>query len=118
LRAAGPLPPCNVHEHIDVALAWWRQGRSIYLDERSRVLIMDTPPEPLRDYEIPYFRFRWDWTRARQSQEFIREKWRMANLFNVMSFVEEKHSALRPETIVTRYESALEADQWPAEISA
>jgi hypothetical protein len=42
----------------------------------------------------------------------------MANLFDVMSFVEEKHRALRPETIVTRYESALEADQWPGEISA
>jgi hypothetical protein len=118
LRAAGPLAPFNVHEHVDVALAWWRQGRSVYLDEASRVLVMDTPPEPLRVYEIPYYRFRWDWTRARQSQDYIREKWRMANLFDVKPFIELKHSALRPEAIVSDYGSALEADQWPAEISA
>jgi hypothetical protein len=118
LRAIGPLPPCNVHEHIDVAIAWWRQGRSVYLDEGSRVLVMDTPPEPLRDYEVPYFRFRWDRTRAQQSQEYVRSKWRMANLFDVTPFVDEKHAALLPDSIVTRYASPLETDQWPARISA
>jgi len=118
LRAIGPLPPCNVHEHIDVAIAWWRQGRKVYLDQGSRVLVMDTPPEPLRDYEVPYFRFRWDRARAQQSQEYVRKRWRMANLFDVMPFVDEKHGALRPDKIVTRYESPFEADQWPAGISA
>ena len=117
LRAAAPLPPINLHEHVDMAIAWWRQDKSVYLDEASRVLIMDTPPEPLRDYELPYYRFRWDWKRALQSQEYVRDRWRMANLFDAMPFVEQKHRALQPETIVTRYESALEADQWPAEIS-
>jgi hypothetical protein len=118
LRAVGPLAPLNVHEHIDLAVAWWRLGKTIFLDRKSQVLVMDTPPEPLRDYECPYFRFRWDAARARQSQEYVRNKWRMANLFDVMPFIEDKHGALRPEVIVADRESPFAVDQWPAEISA
>jgi hypothetical protein len=118
LRAAGPLLPFNVHEHIDLALTWWKHDRSIFLDPASRVLVVDTPPEPLRAYETPYYRFRWDRTRARQSQEYIRAKWRMANLFDVMGFVEEKHGALKAEAVLQDGASPFESDQWPAVISA
>ncbi len=118
LRAVGPLPPLNVHEHIDLAVALWRQNRTVYLDRASRALVMDTPPGPLRDYECPYYRFRWDAGRARQSQELVRQRWRMANLFDVMPFIREKHTALQPSAVLAGYDRALEADQWPAEISA
>jgi len=118
LRAVGPLPPLNVHEHVDLAVALWRQKRTVFLDRASRALVIDTPPGPLRDYECPYYRFRWDAARARQSQELVRQRWRMANLFDVMPFIREKHTALQPAAVVAGYDSALEADQWPAEIPA
>ena len=50
-RAVSPLPPLSVHDHIDLCVALWRLGMSAYLDERARVLYMDSPPLPLRDYE-------------------------------------------------------------------
>jgi hypothetical protein len=118
LRAVGPLPPLNVHEHVDLAVALWRQKRTVFLDRASRALVIDTPPGPLRDYECPYYRFRWDAGRARQSQELVRQRWRMANLFDVMPFIREKHTALQPPAVVAGYDSALETDRWPAEISA
>jgi GT2 family glycosyltransferase len=117
-RALAPLPPLNVHEHVDLALALWRAGKSVYLDEGARVLFMDTPPLPLRDYECAFYRFRWDRARARQSQDYVREKWRMANLFDSAPFVERQHGALLPGKVLERYASALEADSWPAEIPA
>jgi len=118
LRAVGPLPPLNVHEHVDLAVGLWRQNRTVFLDPASRALVIDTPPNPLRDFECPYYRFRWDAARARQSQELVRQRWRMANLFDVMPFIREKHTALQPAAVLAGDDSALETDQWPAEISA
>jgi hypothetical protein len=89
----------------------------VYLDGHARALFMDTPPLPLRDYECAFYRFRWDRTRARLSQEYVRDKWRMGNLFDPGPFIERQHSALAPGKVLTGYASALEADQWPAEIS-
>lgn len=116
-RALVPLAPLSVHEHVDLAVALWRERRSVYLDERARVLFMDSPPLPLRDYECAFYRFRWDHTRARLSQDYVRNKWRLGNLFDAMPFVERQHSALQPGKVLTGYASSLEADQWPAEIS-
>jgi GT2 family glycosyltransferase len=118
LRALAPLAPLNVHEHVDLALGLRQAGGMVYLDENARVLFMDTPPLPLRDYECAFYRFRWDRTRARLSQEYVRNKWRMGNLFDPLPFVERQHGALLPQNVLQRYDSALEADQWPAEISA
>jgi GT2 family glycosyltransferase len=118
LRAIGPLPPLNVHEHVDLALALWRAGKTVYLDEKARVLFMDCPPLQLRDYECPFYRFRWDLGRARLSQAYVQDKWRMGNLFDAIPFVERQHTALAREKVLTGYASALEADQWPAGISA
>ena len=117
-RAVALLPPLNVHEHIDLSIALWRQGRVAYLDERAKVLYAGSPPLPLRDFECPYFRFRWDPTRARQSDRYVRDKWHIADLFDVMPFVARQHLALRPESVLTRYDSAFEADSWPEEIAA
>jgi len=118
LRSLGPLPPLSVHDHVDLALALWREGRTVYLDERARVLFLDSPPLQLRDYECPFYRFRWDLGRARLSQAYVQDKWRMGNLFDAIPFVERQHAALEREMVLTRYASVLEADQWPAEISA
>ncbi len=118
LRPLLPLPPLNVHEHVDLSLALWRAGRAVYLDAAAHVLFLDTPPLPLRDYECAYYRFRWDLGRARQSQRYVQEKWSMGNLFDPLPFVQRQHTALQPGKVLTSYASALEADQWPAEISA
>ena len=118
LRKLAPLPPLNVHEHVDLALALWRAGAGVYLDEAARALFLDTPPLPLRDYECPFYRFRWDLGRARLSQRYVQEKWQMGNLFDPLPFVERQHTALQPGKVLTGYASALEADQWPAGISA
>jgi GT2 family glycosyltransferase len=115
-RAVCPLPPLSVHEHFDLGIALWRMGKEAFLDHRARVLYMDTPPLPLRDFEVPYFRFRWDPARARQSDQYVRSKWRIADLYDGMSFIARQFTALRPEAILTRYDSALEADTWPEEI--
>jgi GT2 family glycosyltransferase len=117
-RAVAPLPPLSVHEHIDLAIDLRRLGHAAYLDDRARVLYMDTPPLPLRDFECPYYRFRWDPLRARQSDGYVRSKWRLADLFDAMLFVARQHTALRPEAVLTRYESVFEADLWPEEIAA
>jgi hypothetical protein len=118
LRALGPLPPLSVHEHVDLALSLWREGKTVYLDEGARVLFLDTPPQQLRDYECPFYRFRWDLGRARLSQGYVQHKWRMGNLFDAMPFVERQHAALAQERVLSCYASVLEADKWPAEISA
>jgi GT2 family glycosyltransferase len=116
LRSLGPLPPLSVHDHVDLVLGMWRQGRTIYFDERAKVLYMDVPPLQLRDYECPFFRFRWDPARARQSHDYVRDKWRMGNLFDSTPFIERQHGAMQPGKVLTSYASALETDQWPAEI--
>lgn len=117
-RAVCPLPPLSVHEHIDLSVALWRLERAAYLDDRARVLFMDSPPLPLRDFECAYYRFRWDPMRARQSEGYVRSKWRLADLFDVMPFVARQHTALRPEAVLTRYETLFEPDLWPEEIAA
>jgi len=118
VRSLAPLAPLSVHEHVDLAVALWREDRPVYLDHRARALFMDSPPLPLRDYECAFYRFRWDRSRARLSQDYVRNKWRMGNLFDPMPFVERQHGALLPEKILTGYASALEADRWPADVSA
>ncbi len=118
LRSVCPLPPISVHEHIDMAVALWRQGRSMHRDPRVRVLFMDAPPLALRDYECPFFRFRWDAARAKQSDDYVRSRWRLADLFDVMPFIGRQQLALRPEAVLTRYDSVFEPDLWPEEIAA
>jgi GT2 family glycosyltransferase len=115
-RAVCPLPPLSIHEHIDMGIAMWRAGMTTYLDERARVLFMDSPPLPLRDFEVPFYRFRWDPVRARQSDGYVRDKWHPADLFDGMHFIAHQHAALRPEAILRSYDRALEADPWPAEL--
>jgi GT2 family glycosyltransferase len=112
-RAVAPLPPLNVHEHIDLCIALWRNGQTAYLDKRARVLYAGSPPLPLRDLEHAYYSFRWDVTRARQSHRYVRDRWRTADLFDPLHFVERQHTALQPSSILTHYDSVFDADIWP-----
>lgn len=118
LRAVSPLPPLSVHEHIDLCIALWRRGMAAYVDARVRVLYMDSPPLPLRDYEIPFYRFRWDAVRARQSDAYVRDRWRLVGVFDGMTFIARQQTALQPDAILTRYDSIFESDPWPEEIPA
>lgn len=117
-RAVSPLPPLSVHDHIDLSIAFWRHGMTAFMDERIRVLYMDSPPLPLRDIECPFYRFRWDAVHARQSDAYVRSKWRIPGLFDAKSFIARQQTALQPEAILTRYDSIFELDPWPDEIPA
>jgi hypothetical protein len=117
LRALGPLPPLNMHEHVDLSIALWRAGNSVVHDDQVRTLYAGSPPLPLRDFESPYFQFRWDAARARQSDRFLRSKWPIAELFEPDQFIQHQLQALRPEAILSRYESVFAADSWPPELA-
>jgi len=116
-RAVGPLPPLTVHEHIDLSIALWRQGRTSYLEERAGVLYLDSPPVPLRDYDRAFYDFRWDAIRARQSDRYVRDQWRIGELFDGNSFAARQQRALRPEAILASYDSVFSADVWPEDLA-
>ncbi len=111
-RAVTPLAPLSVHEHIDLVAALRAAGEEAYLDENARALFLDSPPVPLRDYEAAFYRFRWEPARARLSQEYVRDRWKLAELFDVLPFVARQQAALRPESLIAGYDSLFAADLW------
>jgi GT2 family glycosyltransferase len=116
LRAVLPLPPLNVHEHVDLSIALWRLSKTTFLETRARVLYAGSPPLPLREFERRYFAFRWDPERAKQSDVYVRNKWHIAKLYDAMNFIEHQQRALAPEAVLVRYDSVFAADEWPEEL--
>ena len=115
LRSRAPFPPLSFHDHIDLCLDVWRARQAVYEDERARVLYVGSPPLRLRDFECPYFRFRWEPGRMRLSDSYVRGKWPLAELFDPAHFIAHQHQGLRPENVLERYDSAFAADTWPEE---
>ena len=118
LREFSPLPPLSMHEHVDLSIALWRAGRRVFHDDRARVLYAGSPPLPLRDFEADYFRFRWDPTRARLSDQFVRDKWRIAELFEPGHFIAHQLQALKPGAVLSAYDSGFATDSWPEAFAA
>lgn len=117
LRTVHPLPPLNTREHIDLAVAFWKQGLRAYQDDRAQAVYMPSPPLPLREYECDYFRFRWDLGRARLSHEYVENKWRLADMQSAMRFVEQQNEALAPERVL-RHDAGSETDSLPDQFIA
>lgn len=117
-RAVYPIAPLNSREHIDLAMALWRMGKTAYLDARAQALYVGTPPQPLRDIECDFFRFRWDLARARSSHEYVERKWRLADMEDATWFVRDHQLGLSPGAVLRRYDSVSEADLWPGQFAA
>jgi len=118
LQAAAPFAPLSAVDHVEICVALWRQGGKAYADPKARVLFMDTPPLPLRPWEAPFFRFRWDPVRARLSHAYMRERWKVLNLFDKAPFVQRQHLALQPAALLDAYAPPFATDTWPEEFAA
>ena len=117
LRAAGPFTALSAYDHVEICLSLWRQGAVAYAQPRARVLFMDSPPLPLRAYECPFFRFRWDPVRARLSHAYMAGHWKMQNLFDKSPFVARQHLALQPGAVLDGYAPPFATDSAPEEFA-
>jgi hypothetical protein len=72
---------------------------------------------PLRDFDCPYFSFRWDLGRAQESDRYLRARWPIAELFEPPHFIAHQRQALAPEVVASRYNSAFAEDEWSDDLA-
>ena len=82
-------------EHIDFSLRLRKAGAPIYY-EPSAIVRLVTPPPVKRD-DLPFFNFRWNQERGRESHRRFRERWniRYAGLEDWMQTVPARQSWLK-----------------------
>ena len=95
-RAMAPRPVINSREHVDLAVHAFRCGLTAYIDERAKASYV---LPPIHDYDVAYFRFRWDVARAEKSHRTVMERWRIANMPTAMGFVLEHRRFLDPARV-------------------
>lgn len=109
-RAFHAMPRLNTREHYELAIRAWRRGQHAYLDERAHVAYV---LPPIRAYDRAYFRFRWDRIQALASHCYVRDRWRVENLPNVMEFIETMNEYLQQERVITDHAELFEIDRYP-----
>lgn len=95
-RRMAPYPAINSREHVDLAVHAYRLGLTACINERARASYV---LPPIRDYDVPYFRFRWDEGLAYRSHEVVMRRWRIGNMPSAMSFVAEHGRFLDPARV-------------------
>jgi hypothetical protein len=117
LRQLRLSPRLNTREHIDLSVALWKSGRTVFRDNAAEALFVDSPPVPLHDFDCDFYRFRWDLAAARRSNEEVRLKWRVAGMSDSLPFVERQQQALDPGAVLRGRSPASEIDPWPETFS-
>jgi hypothetical protein len=102
-----PLPYINTREHIDLAVHAWHKRLAAVHEPRAHVGYVYPP---LREYDVDYFRFRWDRKHAAQSHVYIARRWNMHAVPGSLSFVDEHNAYADPQRVKRGAAAPSEAD--------
>jgi hypothetical protein len=77
-QAMYPFPAfLNTREHIDFSLRAYELGFTTFMAPKSKTRYISPPPiEPI---DVEFFRFRWDLTQAKQSNDYVEKTWKILN---------------------------------------
>ena len=92
-RALSPFPAINTREHIDLAVNAYRQGMSIFANERAHANYV---LPPIFHYDADYFSFRWDVDVAIRSHNLVAERWNIRPFPIAMKFVRHHRRFAQP----------------------
>jgi hypothetical protein len=109
--ALHPLPVLNTREHIDMAVHAWRLDLAVYADDRARAAYL---LPPIRDYDLPYFEFRWNRQTALDSQARVQARWNVADFPDSMPFIDEWREFGTDKWVLRTYPDVCEDDDFPA----
>ncbi len=68
---------CVIHQHIDLSLMVTKQGYETFVTPHSVVTYMNETE--ILDYEMDFFRERWDYDVAEKDIEYFCKKWKVLN---------------------------------------
>ncbi len=85
-----------VHEHIDLCLKASELGHEIYTEPTSIVTYLNDAK--LKEYDVPFFKSRWDSTKCERDIEYFCKKWDFSNTTfdDVRNFVKTHVATLSP----------------------
>lgn len=106
-QALWPLPFISARNHVDISINLWRRGIVAVHDPR---VVMTSVFPPIRDYDLEYFRQRWDPRVAEESHVYIHRRWAVVKVPNALPFVREHLEYARPERVQRGYDSPSERD--------
>ena len=105
-RALSPFPAINTREHIDLAVNAYRQGMSVFANEKAHANYV---LPPIFDYDADYFSFRWDLDVAIHSHNFVAERWNIQPFPIAMSFVRH-HRRFAQQTMRQSHPETISAE--------
>lgn len=79
LRKMGPFDPFTLAEDVHYSLRLRELKERIIFEPRAVITYIAGPP--FESYDMPYFRFRWDLKRGRESTEQLRERWSLTETY-------------------------------------
>ena len=97
-----PLPVINTREHIDLAANAYRRGMAVYANEHARAGYV---LPPIRDFDVAYFKFRWDMEVAAASHTNVARRWDIIHLPMSMAFVRQHNAYATPNRVLLHNES-------------
>lgn len=107
-----PLPVINTREHIDLAAHAYRRGMTVYANEDAHAGYV---LPPIRDYDLAYFKFRWDMEVAAASHARVARRWNINHLPNSMGFVRQHNTYATPNRVQRNQPEPCELDIYAAD---
>jgi hypothetical protein len=114
-KSLWPLPLVSARNHLDISINLWRRGIPAVHD--PRVVVTCVFP-PIRDYDLAFFKRRWDLEVAYQSHVYIHRRWAVAKVPNAMPFIHEHLAYAAPERVRRDDASPSERDVYEHAVAA
>jgi hypothetical protein len=118
-KALWPLPLISARNHLDISIHLWRRGVTVVHDPR---VVMTSVFPPIRDYDLDFFRQRWDQHTAYESHVYIHRRWAVIKVPNALPFIRDHVEYAEAGKVQAAYDSPSERDVYehavPAEAAA
>jgi hypothetical protein len=109
-KALLPLPLISARNHLDISIHLWRRGVTVVHDPR---VVMTSVFPPIRDYDLAFFKQRWDQHTAYESHVYIHRRWGVVKVPNALPFIRDHLEYAQPERVQRNYASPSEQDIYP-----
>ena len=102
LQKMGPFEPFTLAEDVHYSLKLRELNEKIIFEPKAVVTYIAGPP--FEQYDLPYFRFRWDLKRGKVSVDRLRERWPLTDAYcdAKISWVEYHLSRVSPSFSLRR----------------
>jgi len=109
-RGLWPLPLISARNHLDISINLWRRGITVVHDPR---VVMTSVFPPIRDYDLSFFKQRWDQHAAYESHVYIHRRWGVVKVPNALPFIRDHLEYAQHERVQRNYASPSEQDIYP-----